>query len=365
VAAAVVVVAHSFDAVAMPRAVRAALLQSPLAPLLSSQGAVQLFFVLSGLVLAASLERSRERPPWPQFYLRRIFRIHPPYLFGVLFAWCLSFFFLPWEPGGGITRALAQAMRVHLEPSALAGTFLFPGAAAGQLPVGWTLRVEMIYSFLLPLLVLAARPARGLPLLLGCAALLLLPKGFALGWYAIDFALGVVAWQERAALAAWFPRRGEARAALVVAALALLSAPQLLGWWRPVAGVLVGGFFPKEIAVMAAGAFLLVTGAVAMPGVGYVLSRGPLLFLGRISFSLYLVHGPLLALLAPRIVSAPDPGNGLRVLAVVLPLSIAVAALSFSLVERPSIALGNRLCRQLARRLGRRPLESHAGEVAP
>jgi peptidoglycan/LPS O-acetylase OafA/YrhL len=115
---------------------------------------------------------------------------------------------------------------------------------------------------------------------------------------------------------------------------------------------------------MAPGAALLVACAVALPGFARVLSRPPLRFLGRISFSLYLLHVPILNLLAPRIVSPQIPWSGFALLialvAVVVPASIAC----HRWIELPSIALGNRVCRSWAARLGSPPLESHAADAA-
>src|SRR5688572_5584929 len=93
VAAVVVVARHTVNAIAMPEAVRHALLASPLGLLLSAQGAVRLFFVLSGFVLARSLARGPGSGNVLQFYVRRLFRIHPPYVFGVLVAWLAAFFY--------------------------------------------------------------------------------------------------------------------------------------------------------------------------------------------------------------------------------------------------------------------------------
>ena len=56
-AAAIVVVRHTTNAIAMPEATRRTLLEGPWAPLLDAQAAVALFFVLSGFVLAGSLAR--------------------------------------------------------------------------------------------------------------------------------------------------------------------------------------------------------------------------------------------------------------------------------------------------------------------
>jgi peptidoglycan/LPS O-acetylase OafA/YrhL len=361
-AATVVVIEHSFDAVAMPLPVRQLLIQSPLAPLFNAQGAVGLFFVLSGWVLASSLARSGERAPWLLFYVRRVMRIHPPYVAGVLLAWLASFSFLAFVPGQGLTGWLDQWAAVHLTPAQLLASLAFPGPAGNQLSVGWTLRVEMIFSFLMPLLVLAARPGRGLLLLAISAALLALPVRWSDGWYAIDFALGVVLYHERAAVGAALRRVPVA--ALVLAGLLLLSLPFLLGWWRPMAGVIVGGFARRDIAVMGVGAALLVAAAVARPELGRLLGRPPLRFLGRVSFSLYLVHLTVITWLAPRLVVRGGLVSALGLLVVVLGVSLVLSVLGYRYVERPSIALGNRMTRWLAPRIGARAHPSHAGEVA-
>jgi peptidoglycan/LPS O-acetylase OafA/YrhL len=89
-AALVVFLRHTSNAIAIPVGARRALVEGPLAPLLNSQGAVQLFFVLSGFVLASSLSRSTHRVHWLRFYVKRFFRIYPPYVFAVLLAWGAS-----------------------------------------------------------------------------------------------------------------------------------------------------------------------------------------------------------------------------------------------------------------------------------
>jgi peptidoglycan/LPS O-acetylase OafA/YrhL len=89
----VVVVRHTLNAVAMPDGSRHAILASPLGLLLSADGAVRLFFVLSGWVLAASLARGSGLAGALRFWVRRVFRIHPPYVAAVLFAWLAAFLY--------------------------------------------------------------------------------------------------------------------------------------------------------------------------------------------------------------------------------------------------------------------------------
>lgn len=106
IAATIVVIRHVFNAAAMPVETRIAILHSPLAVVLNGQGAVQLFFVLSGFVLAASLARGRGWVDLLQFYVKRVFRVHAPYVFGLVFAWVASRAYP--VPGGGSSRRFSS-----------------------------------------------------------------------------------------------------------------------------------------------------------------------------------------------------------------------------------------------------------------
>lgn len=91
-------------------------------------------------------------------------------------------------------------------------------------------------------------------------------------------------------------------------------------------------------ALAGAGAALLVILAVIWPRAQRALSVRPMQWLGRVSFSLYLVHAPILATLCYLL------GAGQWWLACLLgvPLSLAVAALFHALVERRSQELASR-----------------------
>lgn len=350
IAAVIVVIRHCLNAMAMPAASRTGLFGTPLVLVLDAQGAVQLFFVLSGWVLAASLARSGERAPWPQFYVRRVLRIHPPYVAAVLFAWALSGFWrLP--DGAAVSPWLAWAV-VHPPAADVAASLAFPGRAAGLLRVGWTLRIEMIFSFALPLLALAAKPGRGVPLL-AAAALGLTVRGSVVK-YGIDFALGIVAFQQRAALTAAVARLPAAARALVpIVGVLLWVAPPALGHQRE---------GPLEIASMGAGSVLLLISAAALPRVSGALSRRPFLFLGRVSYSVYLLHHSLLTIAAPLVLlstvavsqgvtwRAATPASGLALVALVVTGSILLSVPFHHFVERPAMAAGHRLSNRLAAR---------------
>jgi peptidoglycan/LPS O-acetylase OafA/YrhL len=89
--------------------------------------------------------------------VRRGFRIHPPYVFGLVFTWLASFAYAMPDPDPGLTAWAAVQTKIHVDPSRLLRSLLFPGKAFGQFPVGWTLALEAIFSLLLPLMFLVAR----------------------------------------------------------------------------------------------------------------------------------------------------------------------------------------------------------------
>lgn len=359
-AATIVILRHTFNAIPMPVPFRRSLLESPLALVLNAQGAVQIFFVLSGWVLAASLARRSESPPWLGFYVRRVFRIQLPYISAITLAWMASAFWRI-EPGTPVTPWLGMSSHAQVSPSQFAEALLFPGTAHGLLPVGWTLRIELIYSFAMPLLVLAARYAHGLLLLL--ASVLVFATPFADLWYLIDFAIGVVLHQERAAIARALAAIGRLRVLLVVAAFALLGAQVALATDDVVSGIIEAGDTREFIAMtaLAAGILVAVAGAGHLP----VLARPVSRFLGRISYSTYLLHRTILVLVAPWIlalvvtqtptgyVKLISPSSAATLFVVVLALTILISMPHHRFVEEPSIVFGRRVARWIAARRAR------------
>ncbi|MGW3245403.1 acyltransferase family protein [Streptomyces sp. NPDC001070] len=157
-------------------------------------------------------------------------------------------------------------------------------------------------------------------------------------------------------------RAGYVRAvdALGAAGLALLAAAALLASGT---GPFVyrGGLVPVCLAAAA------LTVAACGPGrVAGALSRGPLPWLGRRSYGVYLWHWPVLACLvnaAPEALGSPVA----RVACLVLP--VALAALSFRFLEEPLLRLGVRgyaeLCNERLRRAWRlRPRVVAAASLA-
>jgi peptidoglycan/LPS O-acetylase OafA/YrhL len=326
------------------------------APFYNGREAVILFFVLSGFVLY--LPWAEGKPPaYGGFWIRRICRIYLPYMAAI----GCSALAMAWV--GGHPAYPVQEM--WMGPSAgaaflvgldLLGTFEH---AEGLLPVAWSLVVEARASLLFPLAA-SCRPGW----LLAAWALLDFGVGPWLGsvlpwiqgnfWFTLHyggmFVLGMWVARERAGLVAAFGRLGPA-ARLGVVALALgvlykhLALTSRLVVWAPGLSPTWQGVLEWQAseALAAVGVAALLVAVMGSPRVAAALERRPLLWLGRVSYSLYLFHMPVLAglahLLAGRL---PLPAvAGLGVLG-----ALAVAGPAHHLIERPAIALGRRLTRR-------------------
>jgi peptidoglycan/LPS O-acetylase OafA/YrhL len=147
---------------------------------------------------------------------------------------------------------------------------------------------------------------------------------------------------------AWGARRSRG---FWIAAGTVSGATLIAGWLaRPLirpdttGGTLLWG-------MAAAGAVGLVVTALGSPGAGSALSRAVPRWLGRVSFSLYLVHVPVLMTLGYLWGEAAWPA----VLAVGIPASLLLAECFTRLVETPSHRLALRVRRALSRDGERQP----------
>ena len=352
-AALAVVVRHTFGAIAMPLDVRHAFVEGPLGVLTNAMGAVHVFFVLSGFVLAASLGRGRGLSGVIQFYVKRVFRIYPPYVAALLAAWAASFVYAIVPLPLGVTEHVAILAHVHLDLPRLLASLSFPGIAYQQLPVGWTLRIEMLFSLFLPAMFLVARRLHW-TVLMGISMLgLWLPDQYRDFWYALAFSAGIAIFLDAGSLAASVHWCSWPVTALgVVASLCLLDAPFLVGWTTIRAGILIGGFDRPSVVLITIGAAGMILAALHVQWFSSALASRPCVWLGKISYSLYLLH--MTALIACTFVYAPSATwlAGVILVALVVGVSCALAAVSYQWIERPFIHAGNALCVWLSSRMG-------------
>ena len=303
--------------------------------------AVTLFFVLSGFVLHASLQRAfRERNALraiSAFMALRVVRLMPAY------AVSLVVMVVALRGVGAIPAPAAAAGWLawfRLLPPDLAafGSNLLL-LRVDLNPVAWTLRIEMFAFVMLAGLYLLARAAPA-TFMVSMAALLVFAAAWPVehvGRYAYLFALGLACARWGCpALRLLSPSPRLARAALCVGAVLVL----LPGAWTLAHEVAV-----DAVSGLGAALVICVLSILAGDAAPRLLRHRSMRWLGRISFSFYLLHFAVLYVVCGLVLrfapaewmqSTPLPVMlGAAMLA--LPLAAGLAGIVFSYVEQPAL----------------------------
>lgn len=300
----------------------------------AGEEAVLVFFVLSGFVLTLPAVGRPMR--WRTYYPRRLVRLYLPVWGSVALTGMLV---LAVPPSTSPARSVSANNQARVELSqAWHDVFLLPAAGAVNTPL-WSLHWEVLFSLLLPaflLLRLGAR--RALPLY---AALLIAAVG--VGTYAgigalrylPVFGLGVLLAFHRDLLEdarRWVDSRQHAGAWWVAAltVTVLLFTGRWIASGLPSGGPLLDALASGGVIV---GALLVVVLALVWAPGARALERRAVQWLGARSFSLYLVHLPVIFTLE---FVFPTTVPRWVVIAVAIPTALVVTAVFFRLVEAPS-----------------------------
>ena len=319
-----------------------------LLPLFNGNAAVIIFFALSGYVLSLPYLRGTQLP-YGQFVIRRLSRIYLPFAASIVLALGL-FAAMSHPPTAGASQWFAEVWPSSWPGgTVLAGHFLMVGTEPDMqlnAPM-WTLVYEIRLSLLFPLVILLCRNtgvaiATSLLLLAGSIKLIIWSgqnshPSYATAFWATlvwtanvvpFFATGVLLSKHRIRIAQWFSRLPTmARPLLFIIPYAVFTTAPGLGSVR-------GDVFYDLAAA------LVIVLAVESPGLRTLLDTPVPQFLGRISYSLYLVHLPLMMVLVPMLLGRV-PFAVLVV--VIMAVSISAGTLIHAVVEVPAIWLGHHL----------------------
>jgi peptidoglycan/LPS O-acetylase OafA/YrhL len=311
----------------------------------AGQRGVELFYMVSAftLFLARDVHRGKEHFPISNFFIRRFFRIAP------LFYTAIAL------------NLLLQALHIYPPPVALSyfdiGTALFfvnawnPVAFNNVAIGGWSVAIESMFYFTLPLLYRKISNLRDAAMFfagsaLACSAVTIAAKhaapaygGYFSNWFPVHFpifALGIggyFLWKE-------FGRQSSS-SDLRAVSLLLLTASALL----------CAGCIPIRDANLYANCIGLMIFILSCALYPWKLLVNPFTaYLGKISFSIYLLHF-FVALLAERLLNLfllrhPSLQNHAVLMPIfflfTLAVSIPLCALSWRYIEQPGIRLGRR-----------------------
>ncbi len=314
---------------------------------------VQLFFVISAFTIFISYEKSvvRECSPVRNFFIRRLCRIVPVYWAGIVLYTLIY---------GAASRGWTPAPEPwHFVVHTLLLNNLFPTTQSSVVPGGWSIGCEVLFYLTVPLWFRFVRTRRAAVLFCALAACsgwcltflgdqwinppanLVSPEILSAFWYRTIlaqlgcFAFGILLYQ------------------LLKGTSANLS-PR---YWQiaGVAGLGAALVVPSEWRVghlCASGGFMGLAVALSAEPSAVVVNRF-LQWVGRISYSVYLFHFLVLAVLAAYPLPIPFGSRSLLFLCVFVLATVGtlpIAALSHQVLEKPFITLGHRLVARLEER---------------
>jgi peptidoglycan/LPS O-acetylase OafA/YrhL len=314
-------------------------------PLFSGHESVTLFFILSGYVLALPVWNGRQ-PPYFRYLVRRTSRIYVPFLAAMLLAALGSSLFsgiqVPLTPW--FHHTWSQPVTAHL----IASQLLIPENA--QLNTAfWSLRYEMEMSIIFPFLcylLLRIRWFGGLALIAATTVAVRLATAAAHGiepeWvealrWSEFFVAGAILSMRREWIAAFFARLSTAAKWI----LFTLS----VGLYYSYFATFYSGNRPNEAprdTLIGLGAIGFLLFAQYSSAASKILKRPALRYLGRVSYSLYLVHGTILFAML-HLLYGKVPLWGLA--AIYLPVTFLATHLFYITVEEPATRLGKALSR--------------------
>jgi peptidoglycan/LPS O-acetylase OafA/YrhL len=322
---------------------------SPLKLLTAGREAVVVFFVLSGLVVPLPALKSGTFS-WPGFAASRFVRLFLPAWGALVLAAGLVLL---------VPRAAAQVSGGEWITEKTATSVSWPRWVAElTLNTGgshydnvlWTLRWEVCFSFLLPLLIVAVvLVARWW---LAAAALAIGMTTLGVVWnisalaYLPMFVVGMLIGTRLDAIRGWSDRVPARVSRTTWAGVLVVSALVLVCSWLLQPVVPAGSTAGKAlIGVETAGAAGLVVAAIGSGTWRRFLERPGVQFLGRISFSLYLVHVPVLVALTYLV----GDWNWWLLPPIGIPLVLATSWLFFRLVEQPTHGLARTASKRATR----------------
>ncbi|HEY3711933.1 MAG TPA: acyltransferase [Amycolatopsis sp.] len=313
---------------------------------------VYVFFVLSGFLITTLLLREQDRTgriSLGDFYLRRVFRILPPYL--VILGGIIAFVLLR---GEFFARDFPHALKYYL-------TFLnefFPASGGNGsdnfFSGSWTLGIEEKFYLVWPFLLVAigiGAARRKVALVLGAMIVLLALVPVTTNGWLLDFTPSVY----RSSIHYFILLSG---CLLAIVLHHRRSFALLRPLTHPVAGLaIVVGFLVLHtnldslwtetrqnllLLVAYAGATMLLLVVLVSPGPPRrLLATRPMRFVGERSYSLYLLQGPVHFAVIQAVPSLAQ--NRLVSAVTVFVVALAIADLIHRWVEQPMIATGKRL----------------------
>lgn len=305
---------------------------------------VHLFFIISGFILALPFAAERLAGARPvtlkAFYLRRLTRLEPPYFVVLSLYFLLGSTTNLWKLWSDYSDTLLPRFGAGL---VYAHRLLFRGETNPILPPTWSLEIEVQFYLLVPLLALVftiQRTAQRRALMIGGAAFAVIFQWFMLEYvgvlppmllsylqfFLVGFLLAdvfLLEWRQQPSQAWTWDAIG--LAALLIVFIGPPSLDDRIVW-------------AHQLVVLPCLFACVFCAAFRGPRIRSLLTFRWIAIVGGMCYSIYLLHTPLMAMLAPHTAGIGRGWGTVNVIVQFLVLggiSLLVSAIFFALVERP------------------------------
>jgi peptidoglycan/LPS O-acetylase OafA/YrhL len=291
---------------------------------------VILFFVLSGFSIAYSLSKSKSRKT---FYLRRVIRIYPPYIFALLWAFIVFVFLKNWAP-----EALAPGSVSVFSSIKAALLNLFYVDNGSLIIQFWSLKFEVIFYILIPLFILRRNLYLLISFIIAVISVFINWRGLSghniLSQYVFDyniyFALGVFCFHNYHIIERYIILKNKIQFFIISIVLFLIMV--IFKFWT--------NFDQDKVTFSIAALFSVI---LLFNFLYHKIKNRSLMFFGKISYTIYITHYASLILLlgiflkTGIINSAEIQNRFLWLLAI--PFALILSYFFYLLVEKPTKTL--------------------------
>lgn len=302
------------------------------------QTGVAIFFMITGFLFFHRILINRDID-WRRFFISRIFRIYPLYVFSVL----IMVFIAIQVKGYNFDASIISWLESLFKWTVFVGDEINGfNASSVNLGVQWTLKYEWLFYLILPILSFAIISSRLLTWVFVFLVIILAIYPMDLLLYTGFYMLFLVG-----GIAAYLSLRGFNAG----------SSELLNGYWVALLGV--SALLVQITSFHSAYGFIqtLLLAVFFIPlalGNDYfgLLKIKASVFLGKISYSIYLLHGVIFYIfysqLFPRLLDEIFPASFTIYLSISIFLVICISWATYSVIEAPSQEYGRRLQRSLA-----------------
>ncbi|TCP61047.1 acyltransferase family protein [Baia soyae] len=319
---------------------------SPLHIFFDGHGAVILFFVLSGFVLALPYYRESFKLQYIPYIIKRFFRIYVPYIITLAFAFLLAIPFVG-DVVQGSSGFVKRQWGTEISMQDILDHVLFIGNSydINQFnPVIWSLIHELRISIIFPFIMMIVLRVNW-KYIICLAVFLSIMVDLARLDYTIHytgiFMIGAILAKHYQTIVHWLKERNTLFKGFLLLLAVCFYSYSFLFYNTPSAHM-----YMMDDWFTAIGSVIFISISLASIRVTNVLKWAPIQYMGEISYSLYLVHLPI-ALFMVHLLANLIPTSPILLLSFVL--ALLFASLSYHFIEIPSIKMGAKIARKIKR----------------